>query len=315
MGNLSAVLIAGPTGAGKSALALHVAHVFGGAVINADSMQVYAELRVITARPSAEDEASAPHRLYGHVSAGEPYSVARWLGDAEAAIAEAREAGLLPVVVGGTGLYFKALLEGLSPVPEIPPDIRARWRAAAEAGAALHPILAARDPEMAARLQAGDTQRIVRALEVLDATGRSLAFWQGLRGRLVLDADACVKVVATLDRETLCDRLDARMAHIATHGGQAEAATLMRLGLPDDAPAMRAIGVRPLIAHARGEMGLSEAIAAAQTETRRYAKRQLTWARGHFMSWTCLDAQQMERTKQEIHKLIIQRLDLGAVRA
>jgi tRNA dimethylallyltransferase len=310
MEKLQAVLIAGPTGAGKSALALAVARAHRGVVINADSMQVYRELRVITDRPSAEDEAAAPHRLYGHVGAAEPYSVARWLADAEAAIAEARASGRLPVVVGGTGLYFKALLEGLSPVPEIPAEVRERWRAAAEAGAALHPILAARDPAMAARLNPSDTQRIVRALEVWEATGRSLSYWQSQPSAPMLHADACVKVVATLDREMLCERLDTRMAHIAEHGGQAEAAALMRLGLPQTAPAMRAIGVRPLIAHARGEVSLAEAVIQAQIETRRYAKRQMTWVRRHMIAWEWVDTQQMERTKDKLINIISEKLDL-----
>ena len=174
------ILIAGPTASGKSALALELAERHGGVVINADSMQVYAELPILSARPTGEDEAQAPHRLYGHVSARVPYSVARWLEDVAAVLAEAIADGRRPILVGGTGLYFKALTEGLSPLPKVPADIRARWRETAQRSAPemLYELLRKRDPAMAHRLAPGDVQRVTRALEVIDATGRSLADWQ-----------------------------------------------------------------------------------------------------------------------------------------
>lgn len=191
------ILIAGPTASGKSALALALAERLGGTVINADAMQVYRELRILTARPSASDERRAPHRLYGHVPGEEAYSAARFAAEARSAIAGARASGRIPIVVGGTGLYFKALIEGLSPVPTVSAEIRARWRKAAtdEGATVLHGILTSRDPEMAARLKPTDPQRIVRALEVLEATGVSLARWQETPGEPVVRAEDVLGVV------------------------------------------------------------------------------------------------------------------------
>ncbi len=311
------VLIAGATGSGKSALALSAAQEFGGVVINADSMQVYAELRVLTARPTVENEALAPHQLYGHVNAGEAYSTGRWLAEVEREIGAAREAGKLPVIVGGTGLYFKALLEGLSPVPDIPDDVRAHWRdEAARVGAqGIFRHLQERDPVMAERLKPGDTQRITRALEVIDATGQSLAYWQSQSGTPLLDEAACVKIVATLDREALYGRLDQRFLAMLEAGALDEAAQLMALGLDESLPAMRAIGVRPFIRHLRGHCTLDVATVEGQMETRRYAKRQLTWARSNMITWNCVDAQHIERTKHEIHKMIRSKLDVLDPRA
>ncbi len=291
MDGTQAVLIAGATGSGKSALALGVAEAFDGVVINADSMQVYAELRVLTARPTAEDEARAPHYLYGHVPASDAYSTGRWLKDVGGAIGAAHAAGKLPVIVGGTGLYFKALLEGLSPVPEIPADVRAHWRdQAARVGAeGIFRHLQERDPVMAERLKLGDTQRITRALEVIDATGRSLAHWQSQSGTPLLDEAACVKIVAVLDREALYARLDQRFLAMLEAGALDEAAQLMAPGLDGSVPAMRAIGVRPLIRHLRGDCTLDAAIIDGQMETRRYAKRQMTWTKSNMITWNRLD--------------------------
>ena len=198
----TAILIAGPTASGKSALALALAERLGGIVINADSMQVYRDLRVITARPGRQDEARAPHRLYGHVDAAENYSVGRWCQDARAALDEARRAGRRPILVGGTGLYFKALTQGLSAVPPTPPDIRAavRARCDAEGAAALHAELSRRDPAAAARLRSGDRMRIARALEVLEATGRSLSDWHRDGMPTILDPGHAVKVFLTVER-------------------------------------------------------------------------------------------------------------------
>ncbi len=208
-----AILIAGPTASGKSGLALRLAEELGGVVINADSMQVYRELRILTARPTPEDEARVPHALYGFVSGAEAYSAGRYAVDAARAIEEARCSGRVPIVVGGTGLYFKVLLEGLSPVPAIDPDVRAYWRAQAAARPApeLHAILSARDAAMAARLMPTDPQRIVRALEVLESTGRSLADWQRQPGKPVLAEHETVRLLMVPDRATQATVIDARL--------------------------------------------------------------------------------------------------------
>jgi tRNA dimethylallyltransferase len=287
-----AILIAGPTASGKSALALELAERFGGVVINADSMQVYRELRILTARPTPEDEARAPHALYGHVPAAEAYSVGRWLADATEAIARARAEGRCPVLVGGTGLYFRALLEGLAPIPAIPADVRERWRrrAAEEGAMTLHRVLAARDPATAARLTPTDPQRIVRALEVLDATGQSLSSWQELRGTPVLREEEATRLVLIPERAELHRRCAARFVAMLDEGGLEEARRLAGLGLALDLPAMRAIGLRPVLRHVAGEIDREEAIRQGNAETRRYVKRQATWLRRHMISWKPYDA-------------------------
>ncbi|MEQ1715916.1 MAG: tRNA (adenosine(37)-N6)-dimethylallyltransferase MiaA [Hyphomicrobium sp.] len=287
MTNVKPILIAGATASGKSALALVLAEKFGGEIINADSMQVYAELDILTARPAKADMARAPHALYGHVPAREAYSVGRFVVDAASAISGAVRAGRRPILVGGTGLYFKALTEGLSPIPPVDESIRAHWRNEAErhGGAALHSRLMQRDPEMAARLVANDTQRIVRALEVLDSSGVSLAAWQRRPGTPVVAEDTCVKRLVTRPREELYARAGARFDAMMEAGAYEEAQALAALGLDSALPAMRALGVAPLIAAARGETPLTEAVALAKTETRQFIKRQETWFRRYMISW------------------------------
>jgi tRNA dimethylallyltransferase len=282
-----AILIAGPTASGKSAAALALAERLGGTVINADSMQVYRELSILTARPAIGDEARAPHRLYGIVSAGEAYSVGRWLGDAARAIDAARAEGSVPILVGGTGLYFKALLEGLAPVPDIPGDIRAAWRERAEAlgAAGLYRELEARDPAMASRLKPNDPQRLVRALEVIDATGISLGEWQGGNAAPGLPVEAVTRLVVAPEREALYAAIDARFDAMIAGGALEEVRALIALNLDPGLPAMRAHGVRELAAYLRGECSLEEAVAKAKTETRRYAKRQMTWLRRFMQDW------------------------------
>jgi tRNA dimethylallyltransferase len=307
---LRPILIAGPTASGKSAVAMAIAERAGGTIINADSMQVYRELRLLTARPTAEDEARVPHALYGFVSAAQAYSTGQFVADAAVAIAEARAAGRRPVVVGGTGLYFKALLEGLSPVPRIGPAIRERWRGeAARRGAAdLHRELLARDPAMAARLPPTDTQRIVRALEVFEETGRSLAEWQTVRDPPVLEEAETVRLVVTLERAELHSRADARFDRMMDEGALDEVRALGRLGcgsgLDPGLPAMRAIGVRPLAAAVRGEATLLASIEAAKLETRHYIKRQETWLKRNMIAWNHIDAKYMEINMREIFAFI-----------
>lgn len=288
-----AVLIAGPTASGKSALAIEVANRLNGVVVNADSAQVYRDLRIITARPSAEEEARAPHRLYGYRAALDPFSVADWLADIAVALDELAAENRIPVIVGGTGLYFRALTEGLVTVPEIPDDIRAHWRQRAdrEGSIALHEDLARLDPRMAERLLPSDSQRITRALEVIDATGRSLLDWQAdAPATPLLPPDDCLRLVIEVDRALLHDRINRRFVAMIEEGALDEARAFAALGVPEDRPAARAIGVRPLVAATRGEIPLDEAIARGQAESRQYAKRQVTWQRHQMADWTRLAA-------------------------
>ena len=275
-----ALVIAGPTASGKSALALALAEEFGGTVVNADSMQVYGILRVLTARPSPADEARAPHRLYGVLDPAEACSAARWRDLAAAALAEAWQAGRLPVVVGGTGLYLRALTEGLSPIPEIPADTRAAAREllARIGNAAFHAELARLDPVMAARLDAGNSQRLARAWEVRVATGRSLAEWQAEPPRGGVAAD-WLALTLMPPRDALHAACDGRFRRMVDTGALADVEALLARRLDPALPAMKALGVPELAAHLAGSLGLDEATARAAQATRHYAKRQLTWFR------------------------------------
>ena len=297
-----AILIAGPTASGKSALALGLAERHGGTVINADSMQVYGELRVLTARPTAEEESRVPHALYGHVSVRDAYSAGRYLADAAEAIAAIEGQGRLPVIVGGTGLYFKTLLEGLSPIPATPEEVRAYWRGEAERIGAreLHALLAARDPEMARRLNPSDTQRIVRALEVIEATGRSLAEWQRIPGQGILKEEDTVRLVLLPDRAELYRRCETRFDAMIQHGALDEVAALKGLDLNPELPAMTAHGVPHLMAYIEGRIGLETAAERAKADTRHYAKRQFTWIRRNMQSWKAVDTQQTKRITDEL---------------
>jgi len=283
-----AVLIAGPTASGKSALALALARRHGGVVINADSMQVYRELRILSARPDPDEEAEVPHALYGHVAASERYSVARWREDAKGALEAAWRDDALPIVIGGTGLYFKALTEGLSAIPPIPADLRAaiEARADAEGVPALHAALLRLDPDSASRLAPLDRTRVTRALEVVEATGRSIGEWQRETGAPPLvDAASARRIVLEPDRAVLYERIGRRLDTMVERGGIAEAEALIAHGLNPALPAMKAIGIREFGAHLAGELSLDEAIERAKMETRRYAKRQGTWFRNQMADW------------------------------
>jgi len=270
-------LIAGPTASGKSALALALAEKHNGTVINADSMQVYADLRILTARPPVEEEKRAPHRLFGHVDGAEAHSAARWAVEARAAIHEAHAEGRLPILVGGTGMYLRTLLEGIAPVPEIDSLIRAEVRALPVEEARAE--LARLDPETAARLGPIDSLRISRALEVVRSTGKSLRDWQeerhgGIGGE--------VRIAATIllpDKTWLADRIDRRFRHMVKVAQGEVEALLARTDVPDDAPVLRAIGVREIGLALSGESNLDEAHFAGSLATRQYAKRQYTWFR------------------------------------
>jgi tRNA dimethylallyltransferase len=298
MRRFQAILIAGPTASGKSALALKIAERLGGVIINADSMQVYRDLRTITARPTPEEEARVPHRLYGHVDAAENYSVGRWCADVRMALAEAEREGRLPLLVGGTGLYFKALTQGLSAVPPTPPEIRAavRARCDAEGVAALYAELARRDPVMAERLRSGDRMRIARALEVLEATGRSLADWQRDGMPAILDPETALKIFLVPDRAELHRRIDARFDAMLAAGALEEVRALAMRNLDPMLPAMKAHGVPWLRRHLAGEIGLAEAAEGAKLDTRRYTKRQLTWFRHQMPGWQWVAPEESEQT-------------------
>jgi len=302
MKDMRPILIAGPTASGKSGLALRLAEELGGIVINADSMQVYRELRILTARPAAAEEKRAPHALYGFVPGQESYSAGRYAGDVARVLGEARRDGLRPIIVGGTGLYFKTLTEGLSPIPAVPDDVRQRWRArGAEVGAGvLHGELSARDPEMAGRLAPTDTQRIVRALEVLDATGVSLAEWQRVPREKIIDLAETVPLLVSVERDELYRRIDARFAVMVKEGALDEVMQLDRLGLDPSLPLMSSLGVEPLRRHLAGAISLEVAIAEGQTESRQYAKRQLTWARSNMIAWMSIFAQESESEFRKI---------------
>ena len=282
-----AILIAGPTASGKSALALDLAAKIGGVIVNADSMQVYCDLRVITARPTVEEEEKAPHRLYGHVDAAENYSVGRWCVDAQAALAEARQAGKVPIVVGGTGLYFKALTQGLAAVPPIPAEVRAavRERLKSEGVAPLFTELQQRDPAAAKRLMPSDRSRIARALEVITATGRSLSDWHREGMPPALDAQKTLNFFLATERAELYRRIDARFAGMLAKGALDEVKKLAARGLDPALPAMKAHGVPWLIRHLRGDIGLDEAAEGGKRDTRRYTKRQETWFRHQLPDW------------------------------
>jgi len=270
-------LIAGPTASGKSALALALAEKAGGTIINADSAQVYRDLRVVTARPGVADEARAPHRLYGTRDGADSYSAAEWAADAKGAVAQAHAAGRLPILVGGTGLYLRTLLDGIAPVPPIDPAVRAEVRALPVAEA--HAALRNEDAEAATRLRASDTTRVARALEVVRSTGKALKHWQGERTGGIGGEVALHPLILLPPRDWVHARCDARFDEIMSEEGIGEVSSLLERNLPTLAPVLRAIGVREIAAFLRGEMSREEALRAGRTATRQYGKRQYTWFR------------------------------------
>jgi len=276
---ISAILIAGPTASGKSGLALRLAERLGGVLVNADSMQVYRDLAILTARPRPDEAARAPHFLFGHVNGAVNYSVGRFVEDAAAALERLSAERLMPIFVGGTGLYFKALTQGLSDIPNVPKALRAELRARAESMpvAELHAELAARDPAMAAKLS--DPQRILRALEVHAATGRSLASFQGAKRKPLLDAQSCLAIFLAPDRAVLNATIDQRFDTMLQAGALKEVEALRTRALDPALPVMRALGVPHLLRHLEGEIDLDAAARLSKRDTRAYAKRQFTFAR------------------------------------
>ncbi len=275
------VLLCGATASGKSSLALALAEALGGTVINADSMQVYRDLRILTARPSAAEEARVPHKLYGVLDGDEVCSAARWAGLAAEAAREAWAAGRLPLMVGGTGLYLRALTDGLAQIPDIPPWVRdaARARVAVRGAAAAHADLAARDADTAARIDPANAQRVARAWEVLEATGRPLAWWQDRPPVLPLPEARVLTLVLDPPREALRAAIDARFEGMVEAGALDEVRALLARDLSPERPVMKAVGVPELSASLRGDIDLATAITRAQAASRQYAKRQRTWLR------------------------------------
>lgn len=279
--NKSVLLIAGPTASGKSAVAIAQAQARGGVIINADSMQVYRELRILTARPSEEEEQRVPHRLFGHIGGAEAYSTAAWLAEAEIEIQKSWANGQLPIICGGTGLYFTALEQGLAKLPTIDPEIREKWR---NFQGDLHQELQQRHPESAARLNAADRQRIIRSLEVFESTGRPLIEWQKIaQQESVLRYCNVERIFMNVPREELYARAGRRFDAMIEQGAVEEIRALPNLDSAQ--PLMKAIGVPELLSHLKGELSLEDAKTKAKTATRNYIKRQMTWFRGQMKNW------------------------------
>ncbi|EHS53078.1 tRNA dimethylallyltransferase [Rhizobium sp. PDO1-076] len=293
--DIDAILITGPTASGKSAMALELARRHDGVVINADSMQVYDTLRVVTARPSEADMEGVPHLLYGHVPASTSYSTGDWLREVGVVLGGLKAEGRMPVIIGGTGLYFKSLTGGLSDMPAIPTAIRdaLRQRAVDEGAEALHAELSGRDPVVAEKLRPQDGQRIVRALEVLEATGRSISSFQGKAGPMIVDPARAEKFVVLPDRAVLHERINRRFSMMMEDGAIEEVQALLAQGLSPEMPAMKAIGVSLIADMLAGRVSREEAIERASAATRQYAKRQMTWFRNQMDdSWSRIDPAQ-----------------------
>lgn len=299
-----AILIAGPTASGKSAVSLALAERLGGEIVNADSMQVYAELRVLTARPSAADEARAPHHLYGVLRGDEACSAGRWSRMALEVIKEIEARGKVPIIVGGTGLYFRALSEGLSPIPAIPDDVREQVRAeVTAAGDNAHALLVEADPVLAEVIRPSDKQRIARGIEVARGTAKPLSQWHKEPPNPLLTGHLA-KIVLAPEREWLRARCDRRFELMLEEGALDEVRDLAAAGLDPALPLMKALGLRPLADYVAGNIELSEAVAKGQAETRAYAKRQETWFRTQMIAWERLSTQDSERLKDKIFSFI-----------
>ena len=290
------LIVAGPTASGKSALALDMADAFDGVVINADSMQVYKELRVLSARPDNDEIARAPHRLYGVLSGAEACSAGKWREMAMAEIADCHAKGKLPIITGGTGMYLNALTAGIAPIPDVPTRIRESVMAElAEIGhAAFFEKFKRNDPETAAKLDGNNTQRMIRAAEVFAHTGRGLASWHTEPVITPPENMVFKKLCYMPPRDILYDRCNRRFDLMIEKGAIDEVRDLMALNLPETAPVMKAVGVRELSAYLLGTTDLETARELSQRETRRYAKRQLTWFRHQMTDKEIIDAQYSE---------------------
>lgn len=297
---MRALLIMGPTASGKSALALALAQRLDAEIVNADAAQVYRDLRILTARPLPEEEQAAPHHLFGHIDAAERFSVGRWVAAATQVLAEIKARGRRAIVVGGTGLYFKALTEGLADAPAIDPELRAALlaRLKTDGPQSLYAELAEVDPETARTLGPRDGPRVVRALEVWKTAGVSLTTLQAASVRPPLAADEWAGIALWPDRSQVYRAIDARFAVMVTDGALDEARALLRRGLDPDLPAMKSIGAAELMEHLRGELKLDKAVEKACRDSRRYAKRQYTWMNGQMKAWPRLEVMDPE---QRVH--------------
>ena len=300
------LLLAGPTASGKSALSLHAARALDGEIINADSMQVYDGLSVITARPEPHEMAGVPHHLFGVMDPGERCSVGAWAKLAVDAVREITGRGKRAVFVGGTGLYFKALVEGLAPTPEVPQAISDEVAALYERGGleALRAEAEALDPVGAARIEAGDRQRLMRLIAVARVAGRPLSDIQA-ETRPLIDPRRAVGVVIAPDREALYARIEARFDQMVAHGALEEARAIAERRLSPDLPAMKAVGLPPLIAHVQGRLELDEAIDLAKRDTRRYAKRQYTWFSNQHPDWKRVQSLDPVTTRAELDDILL----------
>ena len=300
-----AILIHGPTASGKSALSVALAKRLDGEVINADSMQVYRDLRVISARPAAAEMDGIEHHLFGHIAASERYSTGKWLEDVKPVITKVQRRGKVPIIIGGTGLYHLALVEGLSEIPPVPEDIRGDVADIFKAGGipALREKLEQVDRETAERLGEGDKQRLSRALEVWFATGKPISSFQGKKGRPILSEGEWMGVALTPTRSRLYSRIDRRFEGMLMEGAMEEARGLASQGLAEDLPAMKAHGIPWLIAYLRGEMSAEGAAENAKRDTRRYAKRQFTWIGRQFPFWPRIPSLSIEDRLRVIHAL------------
>ena len=298
-------MIAGPTASGKSQLAIDLARRFNGAVINADSMQLYADLEVITARPQPQDMQDIPHHLFGICDAAHRASVAEWLGLAATAIADVRSAGQLPIIVGGTGMYLQAGLRGIAPVPDVPADLHQHcidlYRQLG--GAKFRDMLAGYDADIAARLVDGDSQRLIRAMGVAMATDRPLSWWQQQphKGAFL---GSVITIAMMPPRPTLYDRINQRFDHMLAHGAVDEVARLMARQLDPGLPLMKALGVAPIAAFLAGNMTKDDAAFIAKRDSRRYAKRQMTWIRNNFNAQITVEKKYSESLYEKIFSLI-----------
>ena len=298
-------MIAGPTASGKSQLAIDLARRFNGAVINADSMQLYADLAIVTARPQPQDIEDIPHHLFGICDAAHRASVAEWLGLAATAIANVRSAGQLPIIVGGTGMYLQAGLRGIAPVPDVPADLHQHcidlYRQLG--GAKFRDMLAGYDADIAARLVDGDSQRLIRAMGVAMATDRPLSWWQQQPHKGAFLGNV-ITIAMMPPRPTLYDRINQRFDHMLAHGAVDEVARLMACQLDPGLPLMKALGVAPIAAFLAGDMTKDEAAFIAKRDSRRYAKRQMTWIRNNFNAQITVEKKYSESLYEKIFSLI-----------
>jgi tRNA dimethylallyltransferase len=278
--------IAGPTASGKSAFAVKLAKRLDGEIINADALQVYSKLQVLSARPTEAEMENIPHHLFGHISPSTRYSTGHWLCEIDPLVIDILARGKTPIIVGGTGLYFKALTEGLAQIPKLPPSAMEQAQAVLDKGGvgALRRLAETLDPLSAAKVLGNDPQRLLRIASVAQGTGKPLSIWQK-ETHAILPADTWRGMVLLPKRENLYDKINARFADMIREGGLAEAKRIFELNLTPDLPAMKAIGLRELFAHIDGEISLDDAIDQAMRQTRRFAKRQYTWLRGQMPDW------------------------------